>query len=400
MSSQEKPPDCSKHSGVRRLPRRAGFAIGVSVALIAVIAASVQMTSNAPTATLRVRGADMSFTLQEEAIGSKLTDNGQVAPIENIVANHGANYSRIRLWVNPQAGTSDLKAALTLARRAKSAGLRIMLNLHYSDSWADRTTQQTPEKWQGQNAQQLANTVKKYTRDVIARFGAQGTPADVLQVGNEVTHGMLWPVGQVYPVGGEDWSGFTQLLKAGIAGAKEGNPQAPPAIMIHTDTGGDTEESAYFFDQIKANGVPFDLIGLSYYPFWHGSLDALGSNLKSLASKFGKDIILAETAYPWTLSSGDDCPSVVTDIDALPDAAKFPPTPLGQADFFEALNLVLREVPGGHGAGYIIWEPGWLPGVNATPEVCNGHSNLTLFNWSGHGLPALTAFEPTGKSGR
>ncbi|GLB67895.1 glycoside hydrolase family 53 protein [Arthrobacter mangrovi] len=399
MTSQEKPPNRS-YRRRRGLGRTAALGIGISVALAALVAASVQMTSNAPAATLRIRGADMSFTLQEEAIGKKLTDNGRVAPIEKILASHGANYSRIRLWVNPQAGTSDLKSALTLARRANSARMQIMLDLHYSDSWADRTTQQTPAAWQNQNTQQLAATVKKYTRDVIAKFASQGTPVDIVQIGNEVIHGMMWPVGQVYPVGGEEWSGFTELLKAGVAGAKEGNPQDPPAIMIHTDTGGDAEESAYFFDQVKAHGVPFDLIGLSYYPFWHGSLDDLRNNLKSLSSRFGKDIIVAETGYPWTLSSGDDCPSVVTDIDALPDAAKYPPTPLGQADFFEALNLVLREVPGGHGVGYIVWEPGWLPGVNATPEVCNGHSNLTLFNWSGHGLPALTAFEPTGKSGR
>jgi len=277
--------------------------------------------------------------------------------------------------------------------------LSILLDLHYSDSWADRTSQQTPAAWQRLTAADLRDTVQTYTRDVVAAFARQGTPADIVQIGNETTHGMLWPSGQIYKQTGEDWSGYAELVKAGITGAMEANPAGPPLIMLHIDTGGDQEASTYYFDHIQEQGITFDLIGLTYYPFWNGSLDDLQRNLNTLAGRYDKDILIAETAYPWTLSSADDTPSVVTSIEALPDAAAHPPTPHGQASYFAALNRILREIPDGHGAGYLIWEPGWLPGVPADARTGNAHANLTLFNWWGHGLPALDAFQPTGTTG-
>lgn len=370
---------------------------GTVVLVGAVVAAAIGHTTVSP--TLRIRGADISFTLQEEAVNQLVSDNGTTAPIEQILANHGANYARLRLWVNPQGGTSDLKSTLELARRTHAAGLQLLLDLHYSDSWADRTTQQIPAAWQGQTQQELENTVESYSREVVAALASQGTPADIVQIGNEVTHGMLWPNGRIYAPGGENWAGFAGLVKAGAAGARAGNPAHVPQIMIHSDTGGDKDASIYFYDHLQEQGVSFDLIGLSYYPFWNGSLAQLQQTLHSLASRYGKDIIIAETAYPWTLSGSGNVPSVVSTVAALPDAAAYPPTPQGQALFFEALNQILREVPDGHGAGYLIWEPGWLPGVAADARTGNTHSNLTLFDWWGHGLPALDAFTPTGRSG-
>jgi arabinogalactan endo-1,4-beta-galactosidase len=345
-----------------------------------------------------IRGADISFTLQEEAINNNLQDSGTELPVEQILARHGATYARLRLWVNPPPGTSDLQAALTLAARAHAAGLKLLLDLHYSDTWADRTNQQTPAAWTGQNADELSRTVESYTKGVVEAFARQGTPADIVQIGNEITRGMLWPSGQIYRGGNsEDWTGFAALLKAGIKGAKEANTASLPLIMMHTDTGGDQNGSVKFFDSLQQQGVSFDLIGLSYYPFWHGSLANLNGNLQALATRYGKDIIIAETAYPWTLASGTNARSVVDNVAALPEAATYPPTPEGQAAYFEALNRILREVPGGHGAGYLIWEPGWLPGVAADARTDNTHSNLTLFDWSGQGLPALDAFRPTGR---
>lgn len=379
--------------------RGLGVFLTASVVIIGVVAAASYLTRPAASPTVGIRGADISFTLQEEGIGQTYSDNGQTAPLETILARHGANYVRLRVWVDPPKGTSDLGSALALARRANAAGLQLLLDLHYSDSWADRTTQQTPAAWQGKNPDELRTIVHNYTRDVVASFGRQGTPVDILQIGNETTHGMLWPTGQIYRQTGEDWTGYAALVKAGINGAKDGSPARMPRIMLHSDTGGDQGASMYYFDHLLQQGIDFDLIGLSYYPFWHGSLAGLQQNLHALAFRYGKDIIIAETAYPWTLSSGGNVQSVVTTLDALPDAASYPPTPQGQAKFFEALNRILREVPNGHGAGYFIWEPGWLPGVPADARTGNAHSNLTLFDWWGHGLPALDAFRPTGAAG-
>lgn len=372
----------------------------IAAAVVGMIAAASLSDTLTASPSLRIRGADISFTLQEEAINQTLQDNGQTLPVEQILARHGANHARLRLWVDPPAGTSDLPSTLKMARRAHAAGLRLVLALHYSDSWADRTTQRTPAAWQGQSTEELAGTVEAYTRDVVATFARQGTPVDIVQIGNETTRGMLWPIGQIYPLEGENWADFGNLVAAGIRGAKSADPVHQPLIMIHSDTGGDREATAYFFDNLRKQGISYDLIGLTYYPFWHGSLKELRHNLHVIAARYDKDIVIAETAYPWTLSTSNHAPSVVTTVEALPDSATYPPTPQGQAKFFAALNRLLREVPNGRGAGYLIWEPGWLPGVPADARTDNAHSNLTLFDWWGNGLPALDAFKPTGGTER
>ena len=387
-------------AGLRSGGSRPRLRLLLAVSAVLVFAVAAAATSHTPASPeLRIRGADISFTLQEEAINQLLTDNGTQAPVERILADHGANFVRLRLWVNPRPGTSDLASALTLARRAHDAGLQLLLDLHYSDSWADRTAQNPPAAWQGFSQRELVATVESYTRDAVAAFARQGTPADIVQIGNEVTRGMLWPYGQIYRSDGEDWAGVSELFNAGARGARAAAPDHQPLIMIHSDTGGDRDASIHFYDQLQRQGVGFDVIGLTYYPFWNGSLADLDRTVRALAYRYNKDVVVAETAYPWTLSSSGGVRSVVPSADLLPDVAEYPPTPQGQAKFYAALNRLLREVPDGRGAGYFIWEPGWLPGVGADANTGNAHSNLTLFDWQGHGLPALDAFRPTGTAG-
>jgi arabinogalactan endo-1,4-beta-galactosidase len=348
--------------------------------------------SHSGAGALRVRGADLSFTLENEAANNVLSNGDGVQQIETILANHGANYVRLRVWVNPVDGSSDLAATLQLAARAHEAGLQIVLDLHYSDHWADRTTQTTPSAWHRQNPEELAATVENYTQDVLNSLAAQGTPVDIVQLGNEVIFGMLWPVGQIYGARGEDWRGFTNLLHAAVRGVRGSDSGSDPEIMIDIDTGGDVDQSIYFFDHIEDAGVEYDLIGLTYYPFWQGSLNDLKQNLDTLATRYNKDVLIAETAYPWTLVDADDEPNMVSDAADLPDGALYPPTPAGQQQFYQALRQILIDVPDGHGAGFLIWEPGWLAGVNASAELGNAYDNLTLFDSGGQGLPALDAF--------
>lgn len=366
---------------------------GLIVVLVAATATAMKSDAG-PGTGLGVRGADISFTLQGEAIGQTHSVSGQVMPLEVLLAAHGATHVRVRVWVNPAEGISDLQSALILARRAAAAGMKIVVDLHYSDTWADRVSQTPPQAWAGLTPDQLGSQVETYTRDVMTAFAAQGTPADIVQIGNEINNGFLWPAGAIYGPDGQRWQEFSDLLRAGIRGATPEGPDPTPSIMIHVDTGGDVEASIYFFDRLRDFGVEFDIIGLSYYPFWNGSLSKLSANLTALADRYGKDILVAETAYPWTLESADG-PTVVSDISSLPDAGLYPPTPAGQGDYYLALAEVLRNVPGGKGAGFLVWEPGWLPGVSATPELGNTHNNLTLFDWSGNALPAaFTAFHP------
>lgn len=388
--------------------RRGGRAIlaGTAVLAVAAIVGTGIVAAASTHVPLRIRGADMSFALQSEAAGDVVSDGGQMLPVEQILADHGANYARVRVWVDPEPGTSSLAAGLTLATRATAAGLHIVLDLHYSDSWADRTSQQTPAAWQQLTPEQLRDTVESYTREVLVAFEEQGTPVSIVQLGNEVTNGMLWPTGWLSGSAGQDWAAFDELLRAAGRGARSRVLQHPPTVMIHLDTGGEVAEGTRFFDHLVAAGIPFDLIGVTYYPFWHGSLPQLQAMLDELADRYNRDIVIAETSYPWTLADADGAGStdtgsedtgsenIVSSASQLPEAALYPPTPAGQRAYFQALRAVLRAVPGGHGAGFLDWEPAWLAGVGISRDTGNAYDNLTLFDADGRGLPALDAFSP------
>lgn len=346
---------------------------------------------------LSVRGADISFTLQLEQAGVRFSDGGAVRPVERILAGHGANYVRLRVWTNPPAGYSDAASALALARRAKRAGMQILLDPHYSDFWADPGHQDTPAAWRGQDLATLAETVRRYTRSLVAAFARQGTPVDMFQVGNEVTNGVLWPTGQIYPGNGqpERWPEFCTLLKAGIRGAREGSPPGhQPRIMIHIDKGGNNGASRYFFDHVLAQGVEFDIIGQSYYAMWHGSLADLKGNMGDLAVRYGRDLLIAETQYPWTLENGDQLSDFVWTASQLPDGALYPATPQGQAGYYEALRDILAGVADQRGLGFLVWEPEWIPGVGWEPGAGNPNDNMTMFDWSGRALPSVDSFRP------
>jgi arabinogalactan endo-1,4-beta-galactosidase len=377
----------------RPLSRRTLLAAAGAVPLLAAggPAAAAPATARRSPAPA-IRGADISFTLAEEAAGITYRLDGRTAPVERLLRSAGANWVRLRIWVDPPAGYSDLGQALRLARRARAAGLRVLLDLHYADFWADPGKQPTPAAWAGQDLPTLARTVHDYTADVIAAFARQRTPVDMVQIGNEITAGMLWPLGQIYSGDTQRWPEFATLVKAGLAGARAANPRGQRLrTMLHIDRGGDNAGSRWFFDHVLEQGVRFDVIGESFYPFWHGPLTALAANLADLAGRYGKPLVVAETSYPWTMSDGDDLANSVSDPAQLPEGAAYPPTPAGQAAFFAALRRVLHGVPGG--LGFFVWEPEWLPGVGWEPGAGNPNDNLTMFDRRGRALPSVrTAF--------
>lgn len=340
-----------------------------------------------------VRGADLSFTLQLERAGVRWSHRGRVAPVERIFAEAGANWTRLRVWVDPPAGYSTLESAIVLARRANRAGMKVLLDLHYSDFWADPAHQTTPAAWAGQDLTQLSETVRRYTRDALERMDRAGARVDMVQIGNEIRAGMLWPLGEIYATETPDWDGFTRLLRAGIRGAREARVRGPrPQVMVHIDQGGDNGAFRWFFDHVLERDVRFDVIGLSYYPFWHGTLEALEANLVDLAGRYRKDLVVAETAYPWTLENGDDLENLIDTEAELPDADRWPATPKGQLAYFEALRAVFPRVPDRRGLGFIVWEPEWVPGVGWAPGEGNPNDNLTLFDFAGRTLPGMAAF--------
>jgi arabinogalactan endo-1,4-beta-galactosidase len=336
-------------------------------------------------------GHDLSFAVQESQAGATYTDNGRAALPEQILADHGANWVRLRLWVDPPAGYSDLPNVLAMARRAKAAGMRILLDPHYSDFWADPQKQPTPAAWADQDLPTLANTVRTYTRDALDALSAQGTPAEMLQLGNEIRNGMLWPTGQLDWDAGTGWDNLGVLLRAAAAGARDARGPTP-RLVVHFDQGGDNAFSRKFFDNVVAQHVPFDVIGLSYYPFWHGTLSQLRANADDLSQRYRKDVSVVETQYAWTLGWGDDTNNFVWEESQL--IPGYPATPGGQLGFASDLMSIMAAVPHGRGLGVFYWQPEWIPGVGWEPGAGTPNDNLTLFDFTGHALPSVGFSDP------
>ena len=174
-----------------------------------------------------------------------------------------------------------------MAKRVKDAGMKLLLDFHYSDYWADPQQQNKPLAWADLNMDQLKTAVRDYTKNVLIALQEQGTMPDMVQVGNEINHGMLWPDGHIsHP------DNLAALLKAGIEGVNEADPAIP--VMLHLALGGQNEEAVFWLDNMIARDVKFDVIGLSYYPRWHGTLDDLQKNINDLAKRYGKPINIVE----------------------------------------------------------------------------------------------------------
>jgi arabinogalactan endo-1,4-beta-galactosidase len=357
-------------------------------------------------------GSDLSFTPQEVAAGAVFTDNGVPGNPASITAENGAGWARLRLWVDPPAGYNDLTSDLAFARTIKAAGLKLYLDIHYSDFWADPGKQCIPAGWPTTLAG-LTAKVQSYTRQVIAAFAAQGTPVDMVSIGNEITNGMLWTpststswssFGCSGPgVGGLTWTSNTtatgwgnlaQLLKAGISGARAGNPPGHKLLIaIHTDLGGNNAKAQAFYSNLEAQGVPFDVIALSYYPIYQGSLSGLRTNIDELATQFGKPIVIAETEYAWTLANGDALGNDTWQASQLIDG--YPASPGGQVSMVNDELSILAAAPHGLGAGLFYWEPEWIPGVSWAPDASpqgTPDDNETLFNFQGQALPSIGMF--------
>jgi arabinogalactan endo-1,4-beta-galactosidase len=348
--------------------------------------------SSMPSDVLPFRGADLSFEPQEEAAGARYTDGGVPASALSILNHHGLNYVRLRLWLNPPAGYSDLASDLKMAQRIKAAGDKLYLDIHYSDFWADPQHQDIPAAWQGQDLSQLTATVQSYTRSVLHAFAAQGTPVDMVSIGNEIRNGILWPVGQVNWTADTGWSNLVTLLKAGVAGAHEGNPSGHKLlVMLHFDEGGNNADSVRFYDHMVQGGVPFDVIGLSYYPFFHGPLHAMRTNVDDLATRYDKPIVIAESQYAWTLAAGDSTGNFVWQTSQL--SGGYPATPGGQESFYNDALSILAQVPGHRALGLFYWEPEWIPGVGWEPGAGTPNDNLTLFSFTGKALPSVGLFQ-------
>ena len=355
-------------------------------------------TASEPDITAFATGGDISFLPQIEDHGGTYSDAQGEKDLLALMVDHGFNSARLKLWHTPEEPYNTLEKVLDMARRIDAAGMTFLLDFHYSDWWADPQKQYKPAAWEDLDFQTLTDSVYQYTRDVVAALAAQGTPPHMVQVGNEIRPGMLWPDGRVdgeYDTP-EQWDRLATLLGAGIRGVKDGangsapTPTGDPVIMIHFDNGAKNEMARPFFQELVDREVDFDVLGLSFYPKWHGTLDELAANLADLSQRFQRDVYVVETAYPWTFEWDDDTGNIFGTQEDLHEG--FPPTVQSQADFLRQVRETVENVPGGRGRGVYYWAPEWI----AVDGVPSAWENAALFDFEGRALPSMDAF--TGRS--
>ncbi len=274
-------------------------------------------------------GADISFVPQMEARGATYSDNGIEKDVVDILKDHRFNWIRLRLFVDPTAengyskeGYCGLEKTLEMAKRVKDAGMKFLLDFHYSDTWADPGKQFMPESWSDLKGSALEGKIYSYTNQVVKRFIAEGVAPDMVQIGNEIHNGMLWPEGKIE---GDSAESFSVLLRCASAAVRAVDPNIK--IMVHIAKAHDLKNSIRFFDKIISRDVKFDIIGQSYYPEWHGELDNMEANMTELANRYNKPIIIVE-----------------------------------YKEHKKEVNEIVKNLPNGLGLGTFIWEatsPRW-----------------------------------------
>jgi arabinogalactan endo-1,4-beta-galactosidase len=351
--------------------------------LLLVAALGLASFAETPNRETFLRGGDVSEIPEVEADGGVYAYRGKTQDPFDLMRAAGWNFVRFRVWNDPKDGFCDKAHTLALAKRAHARGLKISIDFHYSDWWADPGKQTKPKAWRDLPFDALTKAVRDYTRDVVGALVAQGTPPIMVQIGNEIVGGMLWPDGKADSNDEAQWMRLAQLVDAGIKGVRDAEGKHRIQTMIHLDRGADNKVSVWWFDQFAKTGVDFDLIGMSYYPWWHGTLDQLRANLDDLARRYRKDVYVVETAYPW---GWDDAPGEhVYNGPKLEDG--YPATPEGQAAFLRRVEAIVRAVPDGRGKGLLYWAPTWI----STKKRHSPYHNLAVFDGEGRALPAVDA---------
>lgn len=359
-----------------------------------------------------LKGMDISTLKEVESLGGRFFDHGQEKDVLDILQSYDVNAVRLRLWNNPYtedgepygAGTNDLPTTIELTKRALAKGMEVLLDFHYSDFWADPGKQSIPRAWQGMNLEQLEEAVYRYTKETLETMREANAFPTLIQIGNEVTNGILWPYGKV-----PEYENLARLLNAGIKGARAVDKDVP--LMIHLDNGGNNALYREWFDHFMEKGEDFQIIGLSYYPFWHGTLDDLANNMNDLARRYGKELMIAEVSMGFTMEDYAAyeklAPEERKGMATKPELAAKVPYPMtkeGQKRFLLDLFEKMKQVPDGKVRGFFYWEAAWIPvaGSGWASEAAiaymgekgpggNEWANQALFDYDGNALPALEA---------
>lgn len=357
-----------------------------------------------------IKGMDLSTLLEMERCGAKYYDKGEEMDILDIMKRYDVDTIRLRIWNDPKsetgepygAGNNDLEETIAIAKRVTDAGLGVLLNFHYSDFWADPGKQFKPKAWASYGVEELEKAVYDFTKESLEKVLAEGINVTMIQVGNELSNGLLWPEGQV-----PEYDNIARFVSAGIRACREVKADIP--LMIHLDNGGNNELYRRWFDNYIQRGEDFDYIGLSYYPFWHGNLQQLEDNMNDIAVRYGKELIVAEVSMGHTMEDyreheklSDDKRKGYATKPELVAKIEYPMTIQGQVDFMEDFLNRISNVADNKGIGFFWWEPAWIPVPGsgwATPASLeyikdkgpcgNEWANQALFDYDGNALPTL-----------
>jgi arabinogalactan endo-1,4-beta-galactosidase len=335
---------------------------------------------------------DLSYSYKiENQRGGKFYDAaGAQRSLFDIAKASNVNLVRLRLWVNPDANHTEcsIAAVKAQAKQIVAKGMQFMLTLHYSDTWADPGHQTAPQAWAGLSKQQMLDQIWTWTVDVMSQLKNQGTEPAIVQVGNEINNGMLWPTFKVSPDSDTNWNdSFEFAFNTGSRAVKSVSPNCK--VMMHY--AGIWAEN--FFWRASVFGLEYDIMGFSWYPQWHGkSFSDVSKQLGNLTSWYSKNAMVVETAYPWTTGWADNAPNVLDQTSLING---YPISPTGQQAFLEKLMSTVKSIPGKRGIGVVYWEPDWVAYNGATATNWeNGSSweNVTLFDFGWKALPAFAAF--------
>ncbi len=360
-------------------------------------------------------GMDVSSCAALEASGVVYYDDeGNRADLFSLLARNGVNLIRLRVWNDPYTeegkgyggGNNDVQTAIALGKRATEAGMRVLIDFHYSDFWADPSKQMTPKAWEGMKIREKAAALYDFTRDSLLAMRDSGVDVAMVQLGNE-TNGKL--------CGEHTWMNLYKLMNAGSKAVREVFPEALVALHFANPENADSYRT--YASKMDYYQLDYDVFGTSYYPYWHGTLDNLASILSEIAQQYGKKVMVMETSYAWTLEDGDGSGNTIGEGGGY--AMPYPVSPQGQVIAFEKIAEVMRDI-GGIGVCY--WEGAWVPvpagsqseRMDKWEELGSGWAasyageydpndaglyyggcaceNQALFDFQAHALPSLAMF--------
>jgi arabinogalactan endo-1,4-beta-galactosidase len=330
-----------------------------------------------------INGVDISMLKQVEENGGLFYENGnQIDPIQ-IFKDKGINTARIKIWHTPSLNYNNLESVLEIADRASSVGLDLFLDFHYSDTWADPSNQTKPSAWVDLNFETLCDSLEQYSHHVITKLKNQNTLPKYVQIGNETDCGFLWPDGYVCDESNNDsqWNKLRELFMHAIEGINSAlDTQDTLKIISHVSSGGN-----WFFNNLIGQGVDIDILSISYYPMWHGTLSDLNQNMDELGNEFQKPVLIVETAYPFTLQWNDNTNNILgLETQLLED---YEASEDGQFTFLHDLIILVDE--NDYGLGICYWAPDWI----STNQFGSPWENQALFDFDGELLDAISVFD-------